>query len=682
VTGPHPLDPLTADEIRRVTALLRRERGVARPQWRIAAIELREPAKEVVRAHRAGDPVERVARAIVWDTSDGLAYVAVLALPNPSGPESSGTESSGPELSGSDDTLLAWEPQPGRQPNATVDEWHECDEAMRRHPDVIAALAERGIDDPSLTLIDVWTYGATLIPEPFAGRRIGWCDVWLRGAPGGNPYAHPVSGLKLVVDMNTMDLLEIQDGPDPGLPEVMGEYTPAHVPGYAARTTLRPLQVVQPEGASFTLDGHALSWENWRMRLGFTYREGLVLHEVGWAEESGAEESGADGSGADGSGADGSGVRPIAHRLSFAEMVVPYRDPTPDHLNRTAFDVGEWGLGFMTTSLDLGCDCLGEITYVDAVLHDSAGEPTVIRNAICLHEEDDGVAWKHVDGLVGAEVRRRRRMVVSFHATVANYEYLVYWRFYEDGTIECEVRATGIMVTTPFPEGAEPPPYGTVVDTRTYAPIHQHFLVARLDLDVDGEPNTVVMTETMQLPVGPDNPYGLGLAQAGVPLTTEGGFDPNWATQRAWKVQSSTRRNAHGTPTAYKLAPSGAFPAMIDPSSPVFERAQVIGHTLWVTPFHADERWPCGEFVNQSVADEGLAIWTRAQRPIDDTDVVLWYVFGIHHVPRVEDWPVMPVDIVSFRLAPAGFFDRNPALDVAPQPGHGGAHCTTDGASA
>ena len=645
MTHPHPLDPLTADEIRRVTGLLRRERGVARPQWRIAAIELREPAKEVVRGHRPGDPVERVARAIVWDTGDGLAYVAELSLGN---------------STGSADTLLAWEPQPGRQPNATVDEWHECDEAMRRHPDVIAALVERGIDDPSLTLIDVWTYGASLIPEPFAGRRIGWCDVWLRAAPGANPYAHPVAGLKLVVDMNTMELLEIQDGPDLGYPPVMGEYTPAHIPGYAARTSRRPLQVVQPEGASFTLDGHALSWENWRMRLGFTYREGLVLHEVGWA---------------DGSGADGSGVRPIAHRLSFAEMVVPYRDPTSEHANRTAFDVGEWGLGFMTTSLELGCDCLGEITYVDAVLHDSAGEPQVIGNAICLHEEDDGVGWKHVDGVVGAEVRRRRRMVVSSHVTVANYEYLVYWRFYEDGTIECEVRATGIMVTTPFPEG-EPPPYGTVVDARTYAPIHQHFIVARLDMDVDGEPNTVVATETVQPPIGPDNPYGLALTQANEPLTTEGGFDPNWATQRAWKVTSSTRRNAHGTPTAYKLAPSGAFPAMLDPSSPVFERAQVIGHTLWVTPFHPDERWPCGEFVNQSAFDEGLAVWTQAQRSIQDTDVVLWYVFGIHHVPRVEDWPVMPVDVVSFRLTPAGFFDRNPALDVAPQAGtHEPGHC-------
>ena len=142
----------------------------------------------------------------------------------------------------------------------------------------------------------------------------------------------------------------------------------------------------------------------------------------------------------------------------------------------------------MTTSLELGCDCLGEIRLPRCdVLPDSLGEPSTIKNAICLHEEDNAVLWKHVDHKTGAEVRRQRRMVVSCHATVANYEYLVYWRFYQDGNIECEVRATGIMVTTPFPEGEEPPPYGTVVDQSTYAPFHQHFLVARLDLDVDGD---------------------------------------------------------------------------------------------------------------------------------------------------------------------------------------------------
>jgi len=617
----HPLDPLSADEFRAVAQLLRREKDVARPHWRIASVELREPTKEVVRAFRPGDPIVREARVVAWNTEDGTAYVGLLSL--------------------TDDALLSWDAQPGKQPNATVDEWHDCDAAMRRHPEVLAALAERGITDPDLVLVDVWTYGAHLIPTAYEGRRIGWCDVWLRDSPDSNPYAHPVSALKFVVDLNTMELLEVEDTPSAGFPQVQGEYAPKHVPGLHQRTDLKPLDIRQPDGVSFSLDGNELSWQGWRLRLGFGYREGVILHRVSY------------------------GGRSIAHRISFAEMVVPYRDPTPDHVRRTAYDIGEWGLGFMTTSLALGCDCLGEIRYLDAVLHDSAGEPQTVRNAICIHEEDNAVLWKHVDERAGAEVRRMRRLVVSFHVTVANYEYLVYWRFYQDGNIECEVRATGIMVTTPF-EGDDPPPYGTVVDTQTYAPIHQHFLTVRLDMEVDGPDNTVVMSETEQLPIGPDNPHGLALAQRSLPLGTEGGFDFDWSTQRAWKVTNPNVRNKVGTAVAYKLVPSAAVPPMLDPSSPVLRRARVLEHTLWVTPYAREERWPCGEFVNQSAEDEGLPVWTAAERSIDNTDVVLWYTFGIHHVPRVEDWPIMPADTVSFWLKPTGFFDHNPSLDVAP----------------
>src|SRR6185503_6295226 len=99
------------------------------------------------------------------------------------------------------------------------------------------------------------------------------------------------------------------------------------------------------------------------------------------------------------------------------------------------------------------------------------------------------------DHEIGAEVRRMRRLTISFHTTVANYEYLVYWRLYQDGNIECEVRATGIMVTTPLAPGQRHP-NGTLVDEHTYAPFHEHFLVARLDLDIDGSDNTVFMTES------------------------------------------------------------------------------------------------------------------------------------------------------------------------------------------
>ena len=620
MTG-HPLDPLTADEIRAAAAILRRDHGVGE-RWRFASIELREPGKQAL---RDGGRLAREATVICWNRDDGNVYKARVDLTS--------------------DRATSFDHQPDGQPNMTVDEFRECDAALRRDPRVIEALAGRGITDMDRVLIDTWAYGAHLVPEQHRGGRVGWADVWYRDQPGSSPYANPVSGLHFVVDLNRMELLEVEDTHRVDEPRTMGEYVPHLVPGLEQRDDVKPLEISQPEGASFTLDGNFLTWQKWSLRVGFNHREGMVLHTVGYE--------------------DGGRVRPVAHRLSFAEMVVPYRDPTTDHYRRTAFDVGEWGLGFMTTSLELGCDCLGEIAYHDAVMHDTRGEPYTIRNAVCIHEEDDAILWKHVDAAVGAETRRSRRLVLSFHVTVANYEYLVYWRLYQDGNIECEVRATGIMVTTHFDEGRKPP-YGTLVDERTYAPFHQHFLVARLDLDVDGDANTVYATESEALPIGPDNPHGLALVQRETRLRTEreGVQDYDWSSQRAWKVVNENVTNALGTPVAYKLVPGGCFPPMMDPGSPVLGRAQVIGHTLWVTPFHEDERWPCGELVVQSTHDRGLPAWTAQDRSIEDTDVVLWYVFGIHHITRPEEWPVMAVDTVSFWLKPSGFFSRNPALDV------------------
>ena len=222
------------------------------------------------------------------------------------------------------------------------------------------------------------------------------------------------------------------------------------------------------------------------------------------------------------------------------------------------------------------------------------------------------------------------------------------------------------MVTTAFAEG-EPPPYGTLVDERTYAPFHQHFIVARLDLDVDGAENTVSLTESEALPIGPDNPHGLAIVQRNTPLRTEHEGKPGlrWQTQRAWKVVNGTSTNGLGTRSATSSCPARAS-RDVRPVIARLRAAQVIGHTLWVTPYDEDERWPCGEFSNQSSDDHGLPAWTAADRSIENTDVVLWYVFGIHHITRPEDWPVMPVDTVSFWLKPFGFFDRNPALDVPP----------------
>jgi primary-amine oxidase len=626
-----PLDPLSADEVRRAVAALRRDRDVD-ARWRFASIELREPPKGMLRQGAA-----REARVVCWNRDENTTFAALVSL--------------------DEDRVLTWEPRAGEQPNFTFDEDRECGEMLRAHPRVAGALARRGVLDPARVHFESWGLGAHEVPAAHRGKRVAFVDVWHHPGGGRNPYASPVSGLHFLVDLNTMRLLEVEDSFVVPPPQVMGEYVPHLVPGQQLRRDLRPLIVVQPQGTSFTLDGYLLRWQKWSMRVGFTPREGLVLHAVSYL--------------------DGDRERSVAYRLSLAELVSPYRDPSPDHRRRMAYDAGEWGLGLMANSLALGCDCLGEITYLDAVMHDSLGEPRLIENAICIHEEDDAILWKHVDPFTGdAEVRRRRRLVVSFHTTIANYDYLIYWRFYQDGSIECEVRATGIVITTQFGDG-KAPPYGGMVDDRTYAPYHQHFVVARLDLDVDGERNTVHVTELEPLPVGQGNPDGLAVVQRSRPLRTEqeGRQDYDWQRQRSWLVVSDEVTNRLGTPAGYKLVPAGCVPHMIDSGAPSFRRAQAIGHDLWVTPYAEDERFPCGEFVVGSEADSGLPAWTAANRSIAGTDVVLWHVFGLFHEPRIEDWPVMPVDTTSFWLKPAGFFDRNPALDVPPAERTGASSC-------
>ena len=167
-------------------------------------------------------------------------------------------------------------------------------------------------------------------------------------------------------------------------------------------------------------------------------------------------------------------------------------------------------------------------------------------------------------------------------------------------------------------------------------------------------------------------PYGLAVVTEETPVRSEAesARDVNWATQRSWKVVNTARTTRLGTRPGYKLVASASIPAMMDARTPQYLRAPVIGHSLWVTRHHDDERWPCGAYPTQSTVDTGVSEWIKDDEPLEATDVVLWYVFGIHHITRVEDWPIMPADIVSFWLKPFGFFDRNPSIDVPPSMQH------------
>ena len=597
--------------------------GRVSPAIRFVSVGLHEPPKSEA-ALSPGQAPRREAFIVAVEPREHMTYEAVVSL-----------------TAGS---VLAWRPVPGARAPITAGEYAASERLVRADPAFRDGLRRRGIHNPDQVLVESWGIG-TFAREEDAGRRLVWTLCFYRASPGDNPYAKPIHGLHAVVDLDDMAVVRVEDLGVVPLPPGTGDYTAGAA---APRDGLKPIEISQPAGVSFHVEGWQVRWQNWRFRLGFSAREGLVLHTIGYQDKG--------------------RLRPVIHRASVAELLVPYGDPRPFLGWRNAFDVGEYGIGTLTNSLERGCDCLGEIRYFDVELANDRGEPYTIRNAICLHEEDHGIGWKHFDADLGrAEVRRSRRLVVSFIATAGNYEYAFYWYLYTDGAIELEIRLTGIVLTSALRPG-EASDYGTIVAPQTLAGYHQHFFCVRLEMAVDGASNSIYEIETEPVPAGPDNPYGNAFRSCRTLLRTESQaqrlIDP--LTARHWLVVNPGVTNALGQPVGYKLVPHGNVLPFADAGSSVMRRAGFMARHLWVTPFAAGERFPTGDYPNQHPGGAGLPEWTKADRPIENTDIVLWYTLGSHHIPRPEDWPVMPAERVSFALKPFGFFDANPSLDVPP----------------
>ncbi|MFD0855102.1 histamine oxidase, partial [Actinomadura adrarensis] len=345
------------------------------------------------------------------------------------------------------------------------------------------------------------------------GRRLARVLAHVQPTPESMPYAYPIDGLVAFVDLIERRVVEIIDTGAHPIPDEDGDYHTRT----EYRTTQKPIEITQPEGPSFTVDGNVVRWENWSLRLGYDMREGLVLHQIAFD--------------------DGGRSRPIVYRASVAEMVVPYGDPSPVRYWQNYFDTGEYLLGKLANSLELGCDCLGEITYVDVTVADDHGRPRVLPNAICMHEEDAGVLWKHTESANRSkEVRRQRRLVISFFVTVGNYDYGFYWYLYLDGTIELEAKATGIVFTGVYDDRARP--YTSQVAPGLAAPYHQHLFSARLDMMVDGTRNAVDEVDAVAFPMGEGNPHGNAFGRAVTRLRTESEAqrDADPSRGRVWHV--------------------------------------------------------------------------------------------------------------------------------------------------
>ncbi|MBG6055223.1 primary-amine oxidase [Salinibacterium sp. CAN_S4] len=631
-----PLANLTPVEFESIRDIVTAS-DVFTPTTRFAYVGLEEPHKLDVLAYQSGSgPVpDRQARVMLLDMATGHSTDNIVSLP----------------LSAVISTHVL-DGSRGQLP-ILIEEFDAIGPIVAADQRWVDALAARGCTVDSVMCVPL-SAGYYDFPEE-EGRRIVRVLAFRQDYPEDHPWAHPVDGLCAYVDVAAKSVTRLIDAAHLAIPATSGNFDDPALQG-PPLVGLKPIVISQPEGPSFSVHGETVTWANWQFQVGFDAREGLILRQLSFD--------------------DGQERRPVIYRASIAEMVVPYGDPSPVRFWQNYFDTGEYLFGRFTNSLELGCDCVGEIHYFDAILSDEVGNPQTIKNGICMHEEDFGTLWKHSDMFTGSnEVRRQRRLVISFFTTVGNYDYGFYWYLYLDGTIECEAKLTGILFTSSYPE--EGYDYASEVAPGLGAPFHQHLFSARLDMMVDGLSNAVDEVDAVRLPISESNPHGGAFTRKSTRITSESGsaLTADATVGRAWHITNTEKKNYLGRNTGYVLLPEANPTLMADPASSIAKRAAFTRNHLFVTKYDPSERYPAGDFVHQNPGGDGLPLYMAADRPLDGEDIVLWHTFGPTHFPRPEDWPVMPTDYAKFTLKPYGFFPRNPALNVpANEPVHACSH--------
>lgn len=549
--------------------------------------------------------------------------------------------------------VAATETFPNHFPPVDVEEMNKIEEVAMANPEVQAEIELLELPKGYQVFVDPWMYGTD---TPGEKRQLWQCYMYLSTLPDhaeNNFYSLPLD-FSPVFDARTHELIRIDrlpTGADEKTRDKGRKWDEVAPVEYAAdlmstqmRTDLKPLHISQPEGPSFVMDGHKMEWQKWSFRVSFNAREGPVLHSIRYDN------------------------RDVFYRLSLSEMTVPYGDPRAPYHRKQAFDLGDVGFGTSANRLDLGCDCLGHIQYLDGYLVDHKGDPMLCKNVVCVHEQDNGIGWKHTNYRSNvASVVRNRELVLQTVCTVANYEYIIAYIFDQAGGIHFETRATGILATMPIDEGVSVP-WGTKVGPGVMAAYHQHSFCLRIDPAIDGHSNTAVFEDSVPMPMDDKlNPYGIGYIAEETRLAKESFADLKPETARVFKIQNPNVLNPlTKKPVAYKIHGPPTQMLIANPASFNSRRAEFARHAFHVTRYHDGELFPAGEFTNQSqgVNDDSIGEWMKRGEPTENEDIVCWFTFSLTHNPRPEDFPVMPVEITSVALKPNGFFTENPAGDV------------------
>ena len=625
----HPLDPLTWQEYWVVLETLQ-EAGNLDGDTRFSHINLVPPDKQAVWSWDGTGQIPRLVYATVHQGAD--TYKAIVDVNN--------------------GFLESWNQLEGIQPTWLGEEFGKLSEKAKEHPEFIAAMEKRGYGD--LTLIDIFFgppgYFGT---DEQVGRRIAHGSA---SDPSGyrNSWGRGIDGLTIVADMNTMEILRIVDE---GIVPVSGTNIDFdHRSITNKREVPGKMLVTQPNGAGFDIDGYQVEWQKWKFHVRPDHRVGMVISTVTYDEDG--------------------DVRPVMYEGFLSEIFVPYMDPAFGWYPRNFIDLGEYTAGGFTNPLLPGLDAPDYAHYMDGLFMHDNGRPKHVQNLIAIFERENGdPSWRHNSAEMGPESRVKRDLVVRTAAVVGNYDYILDWVFQQDGSIVVRAGATGIAeaksaiqrdATEAAMAEVRDDAYGRFVDPHIIAVNHDHYFSYRLDMDVDGQDNSLQIDRLTTQMLPDDHPRrSVWVAESSIAETESEAKQKKMMNSPAlWRFISGSRTNHVGYPTSYQLMPGMTALTKLSEDDYPRRRAGYIDNHLWVTPHDSDELFAAGEFPTLSVPGMGLPEWTSENRSIENRDIVAWYTMAMHHVVRAEDWPVMPVLWHSFELRPFDFFDRNPALDL------------------
>jgi primary-amine oxidase len=619
----HPMDALTADEIRRVVEILR-SAGRVEAGAKYATLTLREDDKAAVRAWRPGQAFARRAFAVVMQ--QGAVYEAIVDL---------GTSE-----------VASWRAIEGVQPRLLRSEM-DINAVLWESEDWQAAMARRGYDRDSKTFCAPLSPGPAL-PRELAERRVLYSSCFDVTDENAFAFGRPIEGLMAVVDVGNKQVLSVVDLGVVPMPSDSATLRYEDSARYRPRP--EPVEIVAPDASNVRFEGALIHWDNWNFHLRVDQRVGPVVSLVTYD--------------------DGGTKRDVLYQAAVSEMFVPYMDPDPTWSWKAYMDVGEYGFGLFASRLHPGTDCPASAHFLDQTIADDDGEPLLLASSVCVFERATGdPLWRHT-GDNSSESRANVELVVRMAPVLGNYDYIVDYVFNRAGEIEIRVGAAGINAVKAVaaqsladPTASDDTAHGTLIAKGLIGINHDHFISFRLDLDVDGTRNRAVFDEVTPRALPSGNPRRSlwtitphTIAAAGpVMHETHAGYV---------RIESSQRRNAVGSPTGYQLYSGHTTSSVLSPEDPIQARAEWSRHPTWLSRYVADELHASGPYPNQNSATDGLMKWTQPRQNIDGEDLVLWHNIGFRHVTRAEDWPAMPAVWHSFRLRPFNFFDRSPAMDV------------------